>query len=378
MNDFQEGLADTAERTLSERHIETIRQVGGLFVEAMRVTSMPMVVTDSTLPGNPITFANQAFIDLSGYTIDELLGQEPHFMNGVDTDPATVRQYARAIREGRDEALEILQYRKDGAPFRAMLFASPIANGDGKVTSHVLSYLDITRRYEAEKDLRELTAGLEKRVAARTTELEAANARLEGLVAERDMLMVEVNHRAKNSLAVAASLLHIQGGRQPDPLVKALFREAQDHLGAMARLHDLLSRSENAQRVDLATYVAALCEELRSLTGDGSRIRLHAAATDDIPIAPDTAFPLGIVLTELITNAVKYAYPEPSSGVIRVMATRIANAVQLIVEDDGIGMSTPRNGSLGYGLVRALVRQIKGEISIKSEKGVAITISFAL
>lgn len=91
MNDFEEGLADTAERTLSERHIETIRQVGGLFVEAMRVTSMPMVVTDSTLPGNPITFANQAFIDLSGYTIDELLGQERHFMNGTDTDPASSR-----------------------------------------------------------------------------------------------------------------------------------------------------------------------------------------------------------------------------------------------------------------------------------------------
>src|SRR3954464_11406735 len=81
MNDFQENIADTAERTLSERQIETVREQGGLFVEAVRVTRMPMLVTDATLPGNPITFANQAFIDLSGYTIDELLGQGPHFMN---------------------------------------------------------------------------------------------------------------------------------------------------------------------------------------------------------------------------------------------------------------------------------------------------------
>jgi PAS domain-containing protein len=82
MNKFQENIAHTAERTLSERHIEAVRQQGGMFVEAVRVTRMPMLVTDAALPGNPILFANQAFIDLSGYTSDELLGQDPHFMNG--------------------------------------------------------------------------------------------------------------------------------------------------------------------------------------------------------------------------------------------------------------------------------------------------------
>lgn len=376
MNDFQEGLADTAERTKSERHIENVRQGGGFFVEAVRVTRMPMLITDARLPGNPITFANQAFIELSGYAIDELLGQDPHFMNGPGTDPAAIARYQDAIAHGRDATLEILQYRKDGTPFRAMLFATPLDDGQGTVTSHFLSYLDITRRYEAEKDLRELTAELEARVAARTQELESANARLEGLVAERDMLMVEVNHRAKNSLAVASSLLHIQGARQPDPLVKALFREAQDHLGAMARLHDLLSRSESSQRVDLAAYVTELCDELRSLTGNGDRIQLHATAVDAISVSPDTAFPLGIMLTELVTNAVKYAYPAPGSGAVRVSVSRIADRVQLVVEDDGIGMSTPRDGSLGYGLVRSLVRQIKGQMNVKSDKGVAVTIAF--
>src|SRR5829696_4443565 len=150
MNEFQENLADTAERTLSERHMEAVRQQGGMFVEAVRVTRMPMLVTDATLPGNPIIFANQAFISLSGYTEEELLGQDPHFMNGDETNPASIRQYESAIADGRDVTLEILQYRKDGAPFRAMLFASPLDDGQGKVTNHFLSYLDITRRYDAE------------------------------------------------------------------------------------------------------------------------------------------------------------------------------------------------------------------------------------
>src|SRR5215210_3440694 len=110
MNDFQDNLAGTDERTSSERHIEAVREEGGMFVEAVRVTRMPTLVTDAALPGNPIIFANRAFIELSGYTEDELLGQDPHFMNGDETDPGAIRQYQSAITRGRDETLEILQY----------------------------------------------------------------------------------------------------------------------------------------------------------------------------------------------------------------------------------------------------------------------------
>ncbi len=186
MNDFQEHLADTAERTLAERHMEAVRQQGGMFVEAVRLTRMPMLVTDATLPGNPIIFANRAFIELSGYIEDELLGQDPHFMNGEQTDADAIQQYETAINEGRDHTVEILQYRKDGKPFRAMLFASPLNNGQGRVTHHFLSYLDITRRYDAEGELRTLTSELERRVAERTHDLEAANAKLSHVQFESD------------------------------------------------------------------------------------------------------------------------------------------------------------------------------------------------
>ena len=313
MNEFQENKADTSERTVSERHIEAVRQQGGMFVEAVRRTRMPMLVTDATLPGNPIVFANQSFVDLSGYTMDELLGQDPHFMNGEGTDPEAIRRYEVAILEERDETLEILQYRKDGSPFRAMLFASPVDDGQGTVTNHFLSYLDITRRYDAELDLRTLTSELEARVAARTRELEAVNARLSALVAEREMLLVEVNHRAKNSLAIAASLLAIQGRRQPDPAVRALFEEAQDRLNAMARVHDLLSKSEKAQRVDVSVYVADLCQALRPITESDERIRLETKMEDGILVDADTAVPLGIVW-EAPARAVQSAGPPGQTG----------------------------------------------------------------
>ncbi len=372
-------MPNTAERTLAERHIEGVRQQGGMFVEAVRVTRMPMIVTDATLPGNPITFANKAFLNLSGYTMEELLGQDPHFMNGEKTDPAAVRRYETAIAEGRDETLEILQYRKDGTPFWSMLFASPLNDGQGTVTNHFLSYLDITRRYDAEASLRALTSELEARVAARTKELEAATDSLRRLVADREMLLVEVNHRAKNSLAIAASLLAIQGRRQPDPNVRVLFEEAQERLNAMARVHDLLSKSEKAQRVDVATYVKDLCEALRPITENDDRIHLEAKVEEGVLVEADTAVPLGIVITELITNAVKYAFPAPRSGTIVAQVYRSQPGwVEMLIRDDGIGMSRLREGSLGYGLIRSLVEQIRGKIDIQSENeaGLTVTISF--
>jgi PAS domain S-box-containing protein len=377
MNDFQQGLAGTAARTLAERHVEAIREHGGIFVDAVRLTRMPMMVTDTTLPANPIIFANQAFISLSGYSLDELAGQDPHFMNGEGTDPAAIRQYESAMREGRSENLELLQYRKDGTAFRAMLFASPLDDGQGTTTNHFLSYLDVTRRFDAEQDLRSLTAELEQRVAARTQELEAANAQLTRLAAEREMLLVEVNHRAKNSLSIASALLSLQGRRQADPTVKALFAETQERLNAMARAHDLLSRSESVQQVDAGSYVADLCASLEAITDGDERIRLEAKVEPGIYVSADRAIPLGLALTELVTNAVKYAFPSPRSGTILALVRRHEpGRVELIIKDNGVGMSSPREGSLGYGLVRSLVQQINGDIEVRSEVGVTVTISF--
>jgi PAS domain S-box-containing protein len=375
MNNFNEDLPDTPARDRSERHMEGMRLQGGMFVEAVRVTGMPMLVTDALLPGNPIIFANEAFLDLSGYSSQEVLGQEPHFMNGSDTDQTAVLEYEKAMTEGREATVELLQYRKNGGPFRAMLYATPLDDSQGVVTNHFLSYLDISRRYEAEESLRLLTAQLEARVEARTSELEAANAALSQLVAEREILVAEVNHRAKNSLAIAASLISLQAHRQLDSRVKALFMETQERLTAMARVHDLLSKSEVIQQVDVARYICELCDAHRPIAEGHGHIRIETNLEEGITVSPDTAVPLGIVLSELITNALKYAFPDGRSGrLIAELRRRGEAMVEVVICDDGVGMVDAREGSLGYGIIRALVRQIGGTIDIRSTDGLTVTI----
>ena len=154
-NGFEKGKPSTQARNRAEAQIEELRGRGGVFVEAFARTRMPMVVTDSRLPGNPIVFANEAFLHLCGYTMEEVLGQGPHFMNGHTTDRQDAVDFRSALDRGEEVVVESVQYRKDGSRFVAAVFLSAIADDSGEITNHFLSYLDITWRVEKEQARRE-------------------------------------------------------------------------------------------------------------------------------------------------------------------------------------------------------------------------------
>src|SRR3712207_2074002 len=156
-NDFQPGKSGTAARDRSEAAIENLRQRGGFFVDAVRATRMAMALTDPALPGNPIVFANQAFLELSGYNMDEVLGQQPHFMNGPETDPADAERFRRLLAEDRDGVVETVQYAKDDRRVVATVLPSAFKDEDGRTLHHCLAWGDATRRVEAEEDVAALS-----------------------------------------------------------------------------------------------------------------------------------------------------------------------------------------------------------------------------
>ncbi len=377
MTDTTNDARRRLDRALSKERIEAVRARGGVFVEAVRATRVPMLVTDPTIPDNPVVFANGAFLAMSGYAMEEVLGREPHFMDRPRTDPAAIRRFEAAIAAGRDETLDLLQYRKDGTALWASVFVGPWRDGAGEVVHHFLSFLDVTPRVEAEVALRAMAATLEQRVAERTAELQASNARLGALLEERKMLLDEVNHRAKNSLMVAASLLSVQARQQPDGAVRAVLEEAQYRLRTMARAHDLLSLSGGPQQVILADYLRAICASLAPVDDAASRVSVAVEAAGDILIAADRAVAVGLIANELATNALKHAYPPPARGGVEVAARRTApDRVAIAVRDRGVGMAAAPKENLGFGIIRSLVRQIGGEIEVDSGTGVLVEISF--
>jgi PAS domain S-box-containing protein len=124
-----------------------------IFFAAVETTRMPMIVTDPRQPDNPIIFANRAFLAMTGYTPEELIGRNCRFLQGPDTDRGTIAQVRSAIAEKREFATEILNYRKNGSTFWNALFVSPVYNADGELVYYFGSQLDVSRRRDAEEAL---------------------------------------------------------------------------------------------------------------------------------------------------------------------------------------------------------------------------------
>ena len=155
-NEFERDKPVTKALTDAEAAIEALRLRGGVFVNAVRATRMPMVLTDPNLPANPIVFANESFLELSGYRMEEVLGQQPHFMNGPGTEPNDAPRFMEMLRSEQDGILDTVQYRKDGSAFVATVLLSAFKDENGRTLNHFMSWLDVTRRADAESEVAEL------------------------------------------------------------------------------------------------------------------------------------------------------------------------------------------------------------------------------
>jgi len=220
---------------------------------------------------------------------------------------------------------------------------------------------------------------------AAEAEVRAARDRFEALASERAMLLREVNHRVGNSLQLIASLLHMQGNANPSKAVKDALNNATSRVMAVAQVHRRLYTSDNVKTVAVDQYLAALIEDLR-VSADSDALAQLTITADPIETDPDRAVAVGVIVNELIMNALKYAYPA-GAGPIRVaLQARGDNSAIISVEDDGVGMATNTNDKptrrstgLGQRIVRAMADKLGARIEHdRSHRGTHIEIVFAL
>ena len=140
--------------------LDTESKVGDPFAAAVRATRMPMIVTDPRQFDNPIVFANDAFLKLTGYTRLEVTGRNCRFLQGPDTDSAAVDEVRAAIRDERDIRIDILNYRKDGSTFHNALFVGPVRDETGKVVYFFASQLDVSEHHRMRAEIDALKARL--------------------------------------------------------------------------------------------------------------------------------------------------------------------------------------------------------------------------
>jgi len=244
-------------------------------------------------------------------------------------------------------------------------------------------------------ELRQMNVHLDALVDQRTEELLHANATLTQEIAERRkaedalralleekvVLLREIHHRVKNNLQVISSLLSLQQQAAEHPVTKELLRETRGRVQSMARIHEKLYQARNVAEVDFGEYVRALVREL--LQSYGVRhVRVDVVA-DDVRLHVDTAIPCGLIINELVTNALKHGFKGRREGTIKVeLASQQSGMLNLRVADDGVGFAdgvdyrTAR--TMGMVVVRSLVAQLNGTIELRTNPGTEFMIQFPL
>lgn len=218
-------------------------------------------------------------------------------------------------------------------------------------------------------------------VSVDITEQKATERALSEALAGKDVLLREVHHRVKNNLQTISSLLNMQAELLPDPAARQALRDAQRRVHSMALIHEQMYGDKDMDEVDFGEYAKRLVRDLfESFGASAARVRLRFAL-DSVSLTMDQMIPCGLILNELITNSLKYAFPADREGEILV-SLRCADGgtVSLVVADNGVGLPPDvegrRSHSLGTRIVEILTRQLGGSLDRQSAGGVSSTITF--
>lgn len=304
-------------------------------------------------------YANPKFEQMFSYDPGELIDRHVSIVNYANehiSAEAVNQAIQAAVLQQGEATYEVQNVKKDGTTFWCQATTSLFEHPDyGTVLVAVQQ--DITERKQAEDFIK---ASLK----------------------EKEVLLKEVHHRVKNNLGVVDGLLQMQSRRSHSADVIEVLKESQNRIASIALVHEKLYNSDDLANIDFAQYIADLTAHLfASYNIHANQIKL-TTQIDAISLDIDTAIPCGLIINELVSNALKYAFPNTQIGEIQVtLQQQQDQSLALIVRDNGIGLPQDFNlkqpKTLGMNLVAGLVKQLRGTLEINSEPGTTATIKFA-
>jgi PAS domain S-box-containing protein len=305
-------------------------------------------------PGGTILAANPEACRIFGRTEEELcrLGRK----GIIDENDPRLKEALKERTIRKKYKGELIFLRKDGTTFPGEVSSALFINKDGdEKTINIIR--DITERKKTHD-------------------------RLVASLKEKETLLQEIHHRVKNNLQVISSLLSLQGHRLAEHEQRAMFQDSQNRIKSMALVHEQLYQSADLSTIHFEEYLQKLTAMLfRSYDNTSRNIRLHIAAKGIVlPVAK--AVPCGLIVNELVTNALKHAFSQNRSGTINLEIVAKGNQYRLTVQDDGVGLPEGldllRSESLGLQIVQVLVKQLDGEWEIDKKEGTCFIIHFSM
>jgi PAS domain S-box-containing protein len=303
------------------------------------------------------------------YRAEEVVGRSILLLLPDDRQDEESRILSR-IRQGDSVAhFETIRRRKDGSLVDVSLTISPIRDRTGAIIGASKIMRDITERKRYVEQLRSLNVELEARILARNAELR-----------ERDALLQEIHHRVKNNLQVISSLINMQVRTLRDNSTRAALQQCRSRVETMAQIHEMLYQSKDYSNVPFCKYAKELTTRVLSASGLSPEEVTIRYDMQDISLGVDKAIPCALILNELLSNALKHAFPK-GAGAIYIELRQLPEAhILLCVSDDGIGIPSGfdplRSSSLGMQLVVTLAEQLDGRLEIDAAPGAAFRITF--
>ncbi|MBF0605973.1 MAG: histidine kinase dimerization/phosphoacceptor domain -containing protein [Candidatus Magnetobacterium sp. LHC-1] len=346
-----------------------------------------------------VIVVNDAFCVPFGYVHGDLLETNLYvWLERVDA--SLVQRWGRLISEvylnGRCSNVEIAIPTKTGVEYFNVT-ASLLKQVQAQSVNVIISiWHNITALKQTEAALRQERDTLEVRVARRTAELAKANESLMIEIAQRkDMekqiirsldekveLLKEVHHRVKNNMQIICSLLMLQSSYIEDDKYKDMFRDSLNRIRSMALLHEKLCQSPDLANINIQAYILGLTNTIFSAYKVSNSVITLELDVDDIPFNIDTAMSCGLILTELISNSLRHAFPDNRQGTLKIALHRHVNGnFKLTVKDDGIGIpqgfDIREPNSLGLHLAVSMVEnKFNGQIELKNNDGTEFCIIF--
>ncbi len=299
---------------------------------------------------------NSLICEYTGYSEEELLTMST-FDILTDESKQLLMERLKKIHAG-ETVSDVLEYRikeKNGNT-RWVELHNDFIRHDGKIVGATVVAYDISERKQAEEQIR-------------------------NLLSEKELLLKEVHHRIKNNMNTIMSLLSLQSAAAKETAVSVALNDAVRRMQGMSVLYDKLYRSENLREISIKSYLSTLVDEIIAMFPGDTAVRVEKHI-GDVRLGVTALSSLGMIVNELITNAMKYAFTGMTEGIITVSVTSQDNRAILIVKDNGGGIpgsvDIEKSGGFGFTLVRMLVKQLKGGLSIEREGGTSIVIDFAI
>lgn len=347
---IQAAIVDITERKQTEEELRKTKE----YVQNIIDCSLDMIVTVDK--DRRIVEFNKAACETFGYSKEEVVGKSVQILYANEDEGLRV---ASQVSKHEKFIGEIQNIRKNGEVFTTLLSASVLRDEKGNIIGKVGNSRDISERKKEEQ-------------------------KIKLSLKEKEILLKEIHHRVKNNMQVISSLLSLQSRNIKDKRVLEMFKESQDRVRSMLLVHEKLLQSRDFTRIDFAEYIRSLAYGLYRAYGlDPEKILLDIQV-DAFFLGIDLSIPCGLVINELISNALKHGFPKSWEGKGKITVSLVKTEdeeIVLIVKDNGVGIPKDFNfrktETLGLSLVTILIEdQLRGKIRLDRRRGTKFLISF--